>query len=115
MIRAIADGRCLVEGSPGYDQARTVWNAMVDRRPRAIVRCASADHVADAIRHGCERDLEIGVRCGGHSVLEFAERLGVAEAVVKRRVGNMFIGLGVCDAPRRSPSKCPSTAARSRP
>jgi len=69
MIRAIADGRCLVEGNPGYDQARTVWNAMVDRRPRALVRCASAVDVADAIRYGRERDLEIGVRCGGHSVL----------------------------------------------
>jgi FAD/FMN-containing dehydrogenase len=69
MMRAETDGRLLVEGSPGYDTARTVWNAMVDRRPRAIVRCASADDVAEAIRHGRERDLEIGVRCGGHSVL----------------------------------------------
>src|SRR5215203_1887299 len=69
MTRATADCRLLVDGSPGYDQARTVWNAMVDRRPRAIARCASADDVADAVRHGRERDLEIGVRCGGHSVL----------------------------------------------
>jgi FAD/FMN-containing dehydrogenase len=69
MMRAAAEGRLLVDGAPGYDEARTVWNAMVDRRPRAIVRCASADDVADAIRHGRERDLEIGVRCGGHSVL----------------------------------------------
>ena len=64
-----ADGRLLEAGSQGYDEARTVWNAMVDRRPRAILRCASADDVSEAIRHGREQDLEIGVRCGGHSVL----------------------------------------------
>jgi FAD/FMN-containing dehydrogenase len=59
----------LEAGSPGYDEARTVWKAMVDRRPRAILRCASADDVSEAIRHGRDQDLEIGVRCGGHSVL----------------------------------------------
>jgi FAD/FMN-containing dehydrogenase len=68
-MRAAAEGRLLVEGTVGYDELRTVWNAMVDRRPRAIVRCASADDVAEAISYGRERDLEIGVRCGGHSVL----------------------------------------------
>jgi FAD/FMN-containing dehydrogenase len=69
MTRASVDGRLLQEGAPGYDEARTVWNAMVDRRPRAIFRCASAEDVADAVRYGREHDLEIGVRCGGHSVL----------------------------------------------
>jgi FAD/FMN-containing dehydrogenase len=69
MMRAAADGRLLEHGSPGYDEARTVWNAMIDRRPRAIVRCASADEMVEAIRYGRDHDLEIGVRCGGHSVL----------------------------------------------
>jgi FAD/FMN-containing dehydrogenase len=69
MTRATADGRLLEAGAPGYDEARLVWNAMVDRRPRAIVRCTTADDVAEAIRYGREHDLELGVRCGGHSVL----------------------------------------------
>jgi FAD/FMN-containing dehydrogenase len=69
MTRLAVDDRLLAEGMPGYEQAREVWNAMVDRRPRAIVRCAGADDVAEAVRYGRARGLEIGVRCGGHSVL----------------------------------------------
>src|SRR5215208_4519689 len=68
MVRAAAEGRLLEDGSPGYDEARTVWNAMVDRRPRAIVRCASADDVAEAIAYGRERDLGIGVPDGGLAI-----------------------------------------------
>ncbi|MPZ81219.1 MAG: FAD-binding protein [Actinophytocola sp.] len=61
------DGRLLLPGDGGYDQARAVWNAMVDRRPRMIVRCASVTDVVTAVRTARELDLEIGVRCGGHS------------------------------------------------
>jgi FAD/FMN-containing dehydrogenase len=62
----------LTAGDPGYDQARTVWNAMIDRRPRIIARCASAADVVAAVRAARDLGLEIGVRCGGHSVLGLA-------------------------------------------
>jgi FAD/FMN-containing dehydrogenase len=62
----------LKQGDPGYDGARTVWNAMVDRRPRVIARCQSVSDVVAAVRAARDLGLEIGVRCGGHSVLGLA-------------------------------------------
>jgi FAD/FMN-containing dehydrogenase len=62
----------LEPGDPGYDEARTVWNAMVDRRPRIVARCGSAAGVVTAVRAARDLGLEIGVRCGGHSVLGLA-------------------------------------------
>ncbi|WP_214401136.1 FAD-binding oxidoreductase [Pseudonocardia lacus] len=66
------DGQLLRAGDPGYDEARTVWNAMVDHRPRMIVRCAGVGDVVAAVRTARDLDLEIGVRCGGHSVVGHA-------------------------------------------
>ncbi|WP_285781949.1 FAD-binding oxidoreductase [Microbispora sp. NBRC 16548] len=66
------DGRLLTPGDAGYDTARTVWNAMVDRRPRMIVRPVGVPEVVAAVRMARELDLEIGVRCGGHNVAGFA-------------------------------------------
>src|SRR5687767_14580727 len=63
------DGQLLLPDEPEYDDVRKVWNAMVDHRPRMIVRCASVADVVLAVRSARELDLEIGVRCGGHSVL----------------------------------------------
>jgi FAD/FMN-containing dehydrogenase len=62
-------GDVLAPGDPGYDAARAVWNAAVDRRPRLIVRCRHVADVRAAVRAAHDLDLEIGVRCGGHSVL----------------------------------------------
>ncbi len=66
------DGYVLLPGDAEYDEARAVWNAMVDRRPRMIIRCASVRDVVSAVRTARELDLEIGVRCGGHSALGLA-------------------------------------------
>src|SRR2546427_11882547 len=63
------DGDVLVPGDPGYDAARAVWNAMVDRRPRLLARCRSVADVRAAVRSARDLGLEIGVRCGGHSVV----------------------------------------------
>jgi FAD/FMN-containing dehydrogenase len=62
-------GQLLLPDEDGYDQARQVWNAMVDRRPAMIARCTGPADVAAAVRHARAHGLEVGVRCGGHSVL----------------------------------------------
>ena len=62
-------GTLIGPDDPEYDANREVWNAMVDRRPALIARCASPDDVAAAIRHARAEGLEIAVKCGGHNVL----------------------------------------------
>ncbi len=71
-LRDQVDGQVLTEREPGYDEARAIWNALVDRRPQLIVRCASTGDVVTAIRTARELGLEVGVRCGGHSAVGHA-------------------------------------------
>ena len=68
-LRRGFQGQVLLPDQDGYHTARQVWNAMVDRRPAIIARCNSPADVAAAVRFGRGLGLEIGVRCGGHSVL----------------------------------------------
>ena len=62
-------GEIILPGDDAYDRNRAVWNGIVDRRPAAILRCASNEDVAAAARFARESQLEIAVKCGGHSVL----------------------------------------------
>jgi FAD/FMN-containing dehydrogenase len=71
-ISPVLDGQLLMPGDAGYDDARTIWNALVDRRPAMIVRCAGVADVVTAVRTARDLDLEIGIRCGGHNALGFA-------------------------------------------
>jgi len=58
---------CLAE-EPGYDEARTIWNAMIDRHPGAVVRCRGAADIIRAVRFAREHGLLTAVRGGGHNI-----------------------------------------------
>ncbi len=61
-------GELLHPGTDAYDQARAVFNGMIDRHPGLIARCADADDVASAVRIARDRDLALSVYGGGHGV-----------------------------------------------
>ena len=61
-------GTVLAPGSDGYDASRTIWNAMIDRKPGLIVECAGAADVARAVRFARDHDLMVSVRSGGHNI-----------------------------------------------
>ena len=67
-LRSKIKGVVITPHDPAYDQARSVWNAMIDKRPAVIVRCADVSDVAPAIAFARENGLEISVRGAGHHI-----------------------------------------------
>jgi FAD/FMN-containing dehydrogenase len=68
LLRAAFSGPVLAPGDRGYDEARRVHNALIDRHPVVIARCLHTADVVDAVGFGREEGLEISVRGGGHNV-----------------------------------------------
>jgi FAD/FMN-containing dehydrogenase len=86
-------GRTCLQGDPGYDEARAIWNAMIDRHPGIVVRCSGAADVVEAVHFANEHELEISVRGGGHNI--------AGNAVVE---GGLMIDLSPMRSVRVNPS-----------
>ncbi len=65
-------GQLLKPADPGFDDARRVWNGMIDRRPALIVRCRNAADVMASVNYARENRLVIAVHSGGHNVAGYA-------------------------------------------
>ncbi|MBG6240249.1 FAD/FMN-containing dehydrogenase [Mycetocola sp. CAN_C7] len=84
-LRSSLNGALVAEGDAGYETARVVYNAMIDRRPSAIVRCQGTDDVAAVIRAAAESGTDLAIRGGGHSVPGF----GTADGALVADLGDL--------------------------
>ena len=101
-LRAELTGDVLLPSDAGYEEARRVFNAMIDRRPAVIARCATTADVVAAVNFGRDTGLEVSVRCGGHSVAGLSvgdgimiDLRGLNQIDVDPRAGIARVGGGV--------------------
>ena len=67
-LKASLRGTLLSPGDAGYDQSRTVWNAMIDRRPALVVRCAGVADIQQAVAFARQHGILTAVKGGGHNI-----------------------------------------------
>jgi hypothetical protein len=71
-LREVVRGDVISPDDSTFNQARAVWNGMIDKRPALLVRCAGVADVVAAVQFARSQDLEIAVRGGGHSLPGFS-------------------------------------------
>ena len=109
-IDAALGGKVVYPDSAQYDSLRTIWNAMIDRRPAAIVCPASDDDVVRAVNFAREHNLAIAAKGGGHNiagnallegglVLDFGQMKSV-QVDPERRTGRVQPGATLGDVDR---------------
>jgi len=67
-LRASVRGALCLPGEPAYEVSRTIWNAMIDRRPGLVVRAAGAADVIRTVNLARDHGLLLAVRSGGHNI-----------------------------------------------
>jgi FAD/FMN-containing dehydrogenase len=101
-LRATVGCDVILPGEPGYELGRRVWNADVDRRPAAIVRCRDAADVSAALTWSLRHGYEVTVRGGGHNlagtaVIDGAVMLdtgAIRDIVFDTAAGTVTVGAG---------------------
>ncbi|HUL69540.1 MAG TPA: FAD-binding oxidoreductase [Gemmatimonadales bacterium] len=71
-LRAGIRGQVLLSGEPGYEESRSLWNAMIERRPGLVVRCLGTADVMAALDFARQHQLLVSVKGGGHNIAGLA-------------------------------------------
>jgi FAD binding domain/Berberine and berberine like len=71
-LRARLRGPVILPGEAGYEESRTVWNAMIDRHPAMVVRCLGTADVIASVQFAREHDLLLCIKGGGHNIAGLA-------------------------------------------
>ena len=71
-LRMRLRGPVLVPGDPGFEDSRTVWNAMIEKQPAAVARCIGTADVIECVRFAREHDVLLCIKAGGHNIAGLA-------------------------------------------